>query len=695
MLRAQNVALGFLLCSFFISAYANEWHDYAVARAQAQIGDEYIIGMEGPDLFDCSGLTQYAYRHVGIQLHRAVSCETQKPGTCTVAQVDQGQPVVTRKGSYYDDATDTMIPYEDATGKITEVGINKILSQLQRGDLVFFGNCSFKTPKCPAAAYDEIEGHVGIYVGGTTFINAYWGETVKEEDFTAPRYNSDNDPWYWKSLFIAARRLSPSAPSTTFAVNDIVEVTSDGDCILDAARDWACPSSPKTVAGVQGNVLDLPMFFNELWYWHVELESGADGWVAEEFLMPGPTSTAFSSGDTVEVTADVTPSLDVFSTPNGDPVGTQLPSSLGTVIGGPVWEAGYWWWEVVFADFMVGWVVEDYLIASAAVQPCDVGNPVVPCVLNGTTYDTFAGNYSQNRVFYRASSYDVTISDGYLQLSLKDGLPHTEGYAYLPGRLPVVWTSPPPYNVDFGVFGPNGQFNGAGILQDDNFEWIGVGAATGGAVVLEDFESYPLGTFATGATNGAVSWEVYFDDIVDWSGEIISFSDITTNSFLGSNALLGIITQNVATILSPTTPDKTYFSYWIKVDTSNLAESEWDNLTWDNIIISNDSYGDIYYTQICHSVGDDFGVAFGQIRGSTTNGCLDQYITGNFVLGEWVQIEVEVDFVNHTARGKVNNSVWSAPYQLDSSLNHISSITLHPVTLHAGIVYDQIELDAP
>lgn len=73
---------------------------------------------------------------------------------------------------------------------------------------------------------------------------------------------------------------------------------------------------------------------------------------------------------------------------------------------------------------------------------CDIANPTLPCDLDGMPYDTFAGNYSGNRSFYKASSYDVDISGGYLCLSIKDGLPHNNGYAYVANYGATVWTSP-------------------------------------------------------------------------------------------------------------------------------------------------------------------------------------------------------------------------------------------------------------
>ena len=40
----------------------------AIAFAQAQIGEKYVLGGAGPDVWDCSGLTQQAYASVGVYI---------------------------------------------------------------------------------------------------------------------------------------------------------------------------------------------------------------------------------------------------------------------------------------------------------------------------------------------------------------------------------------------------------------------------------------------------------------------------------------------------------------------------------------------------------------------------------------------------------------------------------------------------
>ncbi|MGW1166654.1 NlpC/P60 family protein [Streptomyces sp. NPDC002550] len=96
----------------------------ALAFARAQIGKPYVWGAIGPDSYDCSGLTQAAWRAAGVTLPRT-----------TYDQVNAGTTVS--------------------------------LADARPGDLVFF--------------YDDIS-HVGIYIGNGMMIHAPKpGAYVREE----------------------------------------------------------------------------------------------------------------------------------------------------------------------------------------------------------------------------------------------------------------------------------------------------------------------------------------------------------------------------------------------------------------------------------------------------------------------------------------------------------------------------------
>jgi cell wall-associated NlpC family hydrolase len=58
----------------------------AVSTALAHVGDPYVWGAAGPDAFDCSGLTQYAYAAAGISLPHSSSLQS-RMGT-PVARAD-------------------------------------------------------------------------------------------------------------------------------------------------------------------------------------------------------------------------------------------------------------------------------------------------------------------------------------------------------------------------------------------------------------------------------------------------------------------------------------------------------------------------------------------------------------------------------------------------------------------------------
>ncbi|GHE41005.1 glycoside hydrolase [Streptomyces cellulosae] len=96
----------------------------ALAFARAQIGKPYVWGATGPGSYDCSGLTQAAWKAAGVSLPRT-----------TYDQVNAG----------------TTVP----------------VSQAQPGDLVFF--------------YDDVT-HVGLYIGNGMMIHAPKpGTYVREE----------------------------------------------------------------------------------------------------------------------------------------------------------------------------------------------------------------------------------------------------------------------------------------------------------------------------------------------------------------------------------------------------------------------------------------------------------------------------------------------------------------------------------
>ena len=96
--------------------------EYVIYLAQNQLGKPYVYGATGPNSYDCSGLTTYIFRKIGINLNR----------------------------SAYAQGYDNRYPKIEGS------------ANLQRGDLVFFDTISDS----------DASDHAGIYIGNGYFIHA-------------------------------------------------------------------------------------------------------------------------------------------------------------------------------------------------------------------------------------------------------------------------------------------------------------------------------------------------------------------------------------------------------------------------------------------------------------------------------------------------------------------------------------------
>ena len=99
--------------------------EYAIYLAQSAMGCPYVYGATGPSKFDCSGLTCYIFKAIGVSLKRTA--------------YNQG----------YDDS------YEKIEG----------WKNLKRGDVVFFNTISDS----------DLSDHAGVYLGDGYFIHASSG----------------------------------------------------------------------------------------------------------------------------------------------------------------------------------------------------------------------------------------------------------------------------------------------------------------------------------------------------------------------------------------------------------------------------------------------------------------------------------------------------------------------------------------
>lgn len=149
-------------------------------------------------------------------------------------------------------------------------------------------------------------------------------------------------------------------PPTAFEILDDVEIRPDlglTKAIRSTPGGTIVGNQPP---GARGYVVDGPIYEAGVLWWEVQFDTGVSGWVEEPFLKKGwSPSTAFAVGDAVAVVYDEVP---VTGTPAGLTIVEREFGEGGSVIGGPQYVAGYWWWQVDFAaDTNDGWVQEPYL----------------------------------------------------------------------------------------------------------------------------------------------------------------------------------------------------------------------------------------------------------------------------------------------------------------------------------------------
>jgi len=259
----------------------------AACHADSIPQTKYIDRGNGLDGFDCSGFTKYVYGRFGIDLSRNTS----------------GQSI---------EGTDVLV-------------------ELKPGDLILFD----ATPL--PSGYPT---HVGIYEGNNKFIHANSQKYgVERQDLDAR--GAEGHFWNgvsWRERIFAKRRLPvPPGPSVDFGVGDSVTVTKEASVRTDPlGLDNVLLYTPLvTQSPPAKGVIDYPpVLSNGYWRWRVNFESGADGWVAEDFLNggadPGYAECGLAAGTCSELLTATSPGLCANGTLWGGPwlVG----------VGGEIWE---------------------------------------------------------------------------------------------------------------------------------------------------------------------------------------------------------------------------------------------------------------------------------------------------------------------------------------------------------------------
>ncbi len=103
----------------------------AVETALAQIGDPYVYGAAGPDAFDCSGLTMYAWRAAGVALSHSSSIQSTQGVPVSMSDIAPGDLVfyyspISHVGMYIGNGQIVHAPNPSRSVEVVPIGLMPI-----------------------------------------------------------------------------------------------------------------------------------------------------------------------------------------------------------------------------------------------------------------------------------------------------------------------------------------------------------------------------------------------------------------------------------------------------------------------------------------------------------------------------------------------------------------------------------------
>ena len=141
----------------------------------------------------------------------------------------------------------------------------------------------------------------------------------------------------------------------------LIEVTLDGSDSSDlsglVSYEWSIGGSLVTTGEVATTALAIGTHTVTLTVEDTDTITDTDTVVITVEAYEAPVvSTKFVHGDAVKTQGR----LNVRDFPAGNDIGSQK-NGRGVIVGGPVFAAGYWWWEVDYENDPDGWSVENWL----------------------------------------------------------------------------------------------------------------------------------------------------------------------------------------------------------------------------------------------------------------------------------------------------------------------------------------------
>lgn len=128
----------------------------AVAYAFNQLGEPYVWGAEGPDAFDCSGLTSQAWLHAGRSIPRTSQEQWKQLPKIALNQLRPGDLVIyypgaTHVGMYIGNGMIVQAPRPGGFVKVSPVGSMPVIGAV-RPDPEAGSSGSYETPEIPESA---------------------------------------------------------------------------------------------------------------------------------------------------------------------------------------------------------------------------------------------------------------------------------------------------------------------------------------------------------------------------------------------------------------------------------------------------------------------------------------------------------------------------------------------------------------